>query len=168
MRKSLLTVAAALGLLVLPGLAAARASAPPIKNGYYANLVGVPSTEVTFHVRRHSRIADLALACVPVNQAYSTSTTDILVHVPTVHISGGHLSYRGAATITADYAGAPKLGSTTVTISTHHVNGPVHHYVFEGNHLSETTAWKGKAASPACASLPKHGAFTLFGPVPGE
>jgi hypothetical protein len=168
MHKPLLLAFAALGLLALPGFAAARAPAPTIKNGYYADLVGVRSSEVTFHVRRHNRIPDLALVCAPTNAAYQTTTIDIAVHVPALHINSGRFTYHGTATITASYGGAPRLGTTTLTISAHHVNGPVHHYVFEGNHLSETTAWKGKVSSPACNALPKHGGLTLFGPVPGE
>jgi hypothetical protein len=162
------TLSALVALLILPGLATARAAAPTIPNGYYGNLVGVPSTEITFHLRRHHRVPDLLLICAPVNPAYSTTTVDIAVHAPVLRISAGRLSYRGPATITADYGAAPKIATTTVTISAHHVNGPVHHYVFEGRHLSMPTAWKGKASSPACTALARHGAFTLFGPVPGE
>jgi hypothetical protein len=81
--------------------------------------------------------------------------------------SAGRFSYTGPAEVTEDYAGAPRIGTTTLTISGYHVNGPVHHYTFEGRHLQEATAFKGTASSPACApsSVLK---FTLFGPIPGE
>ncbi len=166
--RTLLAVVMTLGLLVVPGLAAARASAPTVKNGYYGNLVGVPSSEVTFHVRHHNRVPDLELGCLPVNQSYPIVSTDIGVHAPGLRISHGRFSYHGPATVTGDYYGAPKVDTTTLTIRAHHVNGPVHHYMFEGHHLTQMTAWKGTVSSPACASLPKGGAFTLFGPIPGE
>ena len=78
------------------------------------------------------------------------------------------VGYQGAAVVTADYAGAPTVAETTLTISLTHVNGPVVHYRFEGIAHSETTAWKGNASSPACASAANGGKVTLFGPVPGE
>jgi hypothetical protein len=70
--------------------------------------------------------------------------------------------------VTADFAGAPTVAETTLTISLTHVSGPVVDYRFEGIAHSETTAWKGNASSPACASVADQGKVTLFGPVPGE
>lgn len=90
------------------------------------------------------------------------------MHAPVLALRGaGRFSYDGPAEVNEDYAGAPKIGMTTLTISAYHVNGPVHHYVFEGRHLQETTAFKGTASSPAC-SPSSSVMFTLFGPVPGE
>jgi hypothetical protein len=157
-----------LGVTVLPSLAAAGPAAHAVKTGYYSTLVGVKSTTVEFHVRKHNRIPDLALICVPSDPSQSTSTVDIAVHPPALRLTNGQLSYHGVATITEAYAGAPKITTTTVTIKGTHVNGPVHYYTFENRRLHETTAFKGTASSPACSSLPRRGAFTLFGPVAGE
>jgi hypothetical protein len=158
----------ALGVTLLPSLAAAGPAVHAVKTGYYSTLVGVKSTSVEFHVRKHSQIPDLALICVPSDPSQATSTVDIAVHPRTLRLTNGRLSYHGPATITAAYAGAPKLATTTVTIKGYHVNGPVHYYTFENRRLHETTAFKGTTSSPGCASLPRKGAFTLFGPVPGE
>jgi hypothetical protein len=165
---ALAVLALLLGAAALPGLAAADSSPHPVKTGFYSSLVGVRSSDVEFHVRSHSRIPDLALVCAPVDPSQSTTTVDIAIHPPALHLSGGRISYDGPATITGAYAGAPKITTTTLTIRGHHVNGPVHHYTFEGRHLTQTTAFEGNAASPACTALPRGGAFTLFGPVPGE
>jgi hypothetical protein len=155
-------------LIVVPGLAMAAAK-PSVKSGYYASLVGVRSTDVEFHVRGTAhKIPDLALVCVPTDSSQATSTATIAVHMPALRIRNGSFSYSGPAKLTEAYFGAPKITTTTLSIHATHVNGPVHHYVFEGHHLQETTAFKGSASSPACASLPLHGKFTLFGPVPGE
>ncbi len=87
---------------------------------------------------------------------------------PKLQIRNGRISYHGPAKVTLDYFGAPKIAETTLNLSGDHVNGPVHHYTFEGKRLQMTTAWKGTATSPACSKLPRGGGFTLFGPVPGE
>ncbi len=153
--------------LTLPGVAIAL-SHSGVRDGYYASLVGVPSADVEFHVHGHKKIADLSLGCVPATPIESATTVGIAVHAPVLTLnSSGRFSYNGPAEVTEDYAGAPKIGTTTLTISGHHVNGPVRHYTFEGRHLQQTTAFKGTASSPACApsSVPK---FTLFGPIPGE
>jgi hypothetical protein len=153
--------------LTLPGVALAL-SHSKVRDGYYASLVGVPSADVELHVRGHGKVPDLSLGCAPVTPSASSTTVDIAVHAPALTVSsGGRLSYSGPAEVTEDYAGAPKIGTTTLTIGGYHVNGPVRHYSFEGRRLQQTTAFKGTASSPACApsSLPK---FTLFGPVPGE
>jgi hypothetical protein len=153
--------------LTLPGVAVAL-SHSQVRDGYYASLSGVPSADVEFHVHGHGKIPDLSLGCTPATPNESATTTGVAVHAPVLALKGtGRFSYSGPAEVTEDYAGAPKIGMTTLTISGYHVNGPVHHYTFEGRHLKETTAFKGTASSPVCApkSVPK---FTLFGPVPGE
>jgi hypothetical protein len=153
--------------LTLPGVAIAL-SGSGVRNGYYASLTGVPSADVEFHVHGHKKIPDLSLGCVPATPIALAATVGIAVHAPVLVLSSsGRFSYNGPAEVTEDYAGAPKIGTTTLTISGYHVNGPVRHYTFEGRHLQQTTAFKGTASSPACApsSVPK---FTLFGPIPGE
>lgn len=160
-------VVAVSAALTVPGVALAL-SHSTVREGYYASLVGVSSADVEFHVRGHKKIPDLSLGCEPATRSASATTVGIAVHAPVLALSGaGRFSYSGTAEVTEDYAGAPKIGTTTLTISGYHVNGPVRHYTFEGRHLQETTAFKGTASSPACASssAPK---FKLFGPVPGE
>jgi hypothetical protein len=163
---SLATVA----IVALPGSAAASShKKPAVRDGFYSSLVGVKSTDVEFHVRSTGkRIPDLTVGCLPTVASQAVTSISIAVHPPALHISNGRFSYHGKATITEDYAGAPKIATTTMSISGHHVNGPVHHYTFEGNHLKQTTAFKGSASSPACKKLPRGGQFTLFGPVSGE
>jgi hypothetical protein len=98
----------------------------------------------------------------------SATTVAIAVHAPALKLTNaGRFSYNGAAEVTEDFAGAPKIGMTTLTISGYHVNGPVRHYTFEGRRLQQTTAFKGTASSPACAPASAT-KFTLFGPIPGE
>jgi len=153
--------------LTWPGAAIARSHSGP-RNGYYASLVGVPSADIEFHVRGARKIPDLSLGCSPATPSMSATTVNIAVHAPVLTLtSTGRFSYTGTAEVTEDFAGAPKIGMTTFTISGYHVNGPVRHYTFEGRRLQQTTAFKGTASSPACApsSAPK---FTLFGPIPGE
>ena len=153
--------------LTLPGVAVAI-SHTRVRNGYYASLVGVASADVEFHVHGHGKIPDLSLGCAPAMPSESATTVDIAVHAPVLAVSSsGRFSYNGPAEVTEDYSGAPKIGTTTLTISGYHVNGPVRHYTFEGRHLQETTAFKGTAGSPVCAP-PSVLKFTLFGPVPGE
>lgn len=153
--------------LALPGVAVAI-SHSKVRDGYYASLVGVASADVEFHVHGRGKIPDLSLGCAPATPSESASTVNIAVHAPVLTLTrAGSFSYNGPAEVTEDYAGAPKIGTTTLTISGHHVNGPVRHYVFEGRHLQETTAFKGTASSPACAP-PSALKFTLFGPIPGE
>jgi hypothetical protein len=154
--------------LTLPALAGAHAQ--PIKNGFYSSLAGVASSDVEFHVRSGETIPHLSLGCMPTDPSLTenTSYAGIAVLAPKLQIRNGHFSYSGPAKVTLDYDGAPKISETTLNISGHHVNGPVHHYTFEGRHLQQTTAWKGTATSPACTKLPRGGAFTLFGPVAGE
>jgi hypothetical protein len=108
--------------------------------------------------------------CLPADPSLTqnASYANIAILAPALRIQGGRISYHGPAKVTLDYFGAPKIAVTTLSISGRHVNGPVHHYSFEGKRLKETTAWKGTATSPACTKLPRSGAFTLFGPVPGE
>jgi hypothetical protein len=163
-------ILATVPIVALPGSAAASShKKPAVRDGYYAGLQGVKTTAVAFHVRgTGKRIPDLTVGCLPTVASQAVSTVGIAVHSPALHISNGRFSYHGKATITEDYAGAPKIATTTVSISGYHVNGPVHHYTFEGRHLKMTTAFKGTAASPACIKLPRGGKFTLFGPVPGE
>jgi len=155
-------------VVVLPALA--QASSPPIKNGYYAGLVGVRTVDVEFHVRGHVSIPNLSLTCAPADPSLTTDTSyaNIAIVAPALRIQGGRISYHGPAKVTLAYAGAPKIADSTLNISGSHVNGPVHHYTYQGQHLVETTAWKGTASSPACATPPHGDAFTLFGPVPGE
>ena len=161
------TVVAVSAALMLPGVAAAL-SHSGVRNGYYASLAGVASADVEFHVHGRGKIPDLSLGCAPAVPSASATTVGIAVHAPVLALSGaGRFSYNGPAEVTEDYAGAPKIGTTTLTISGYHVNGPVRHYTFEGRHLQETTAFKGTASSPACAP-PSVLKFTLFGPVPGE
>ena len=158
----------------LPSSAGASSTAnPKVRNGYYASLVGHPSADVEFHVRASgSSIPHLSLGCTPdaanaqliANSGYAS----IAVLAPTLRIRHGRVSDQGTAMVTADYAGAPTVAETTLTISLTHVSGPVVHYRFEGIAHSETTAWKGNASSPACASVADHGKVTLFGPVAGE
>jgi hypothetical protein len=153
--------------LMLPAVAAA-VSHSAVRDGYYASLVGVASADVEFHVHGHKKIPDLSLGCAPATPNASATTVGIAVHAPVLALSSaGRFSYSGPAEVTEDYAGAPKIGTTTLTISGYHVSGPVRHYTFEGRHLQETTAFKGTASSPACvpSNVQK---FTLFGPVAGE
>lgn len=153
--------------LTLPGVAIAL-SHKGVRSGYYASLVGVPSAGVAFHVRGHGKVPDLSLGCAPATPSTSAATVDIAVHAPVLTLKrGGRFSYSGPAEVTEDYAGAPKIGTTQLTISGYHVGGPVRHYTFEGRHLQQTTAFKGTASSPACAP-PSASTFTLFGPIPGE
>lgn len=162
-----MAVGAASVALMLPGVAVAL-SHSRVRGGYYASLVGVPSAGVAFHVHGRGGIPDLSLGCAPATPSASAATVDIAVHPPVLTLSkAGRFSYSGPAEVTEDFAGAPKIDTTTLTISGYHVNGPVHHYTFEGRHLQETTAFKGTASSPACAP-PSATRFTLFGPVPGE
>lgn len=158
---------AVLAVLALPGVAMAH-SRPKVRDGYYASLVGVTSADVEFHVHGRGKVPDLSLGCTPATPSALSTTVDIAVHPPALTLNrAGRLSYSGPAELTEDFGGAAKIGTTTLTISGTHVNGPVHHYTFEGRHLQQTTAFKGTVSSPACAS---SGAmkFTLFGPVPGE
>lgn len=98
----------------------------------------------------------------------SATTVNIAVHAPALTLSkAGRFSYSGPADVTEDFGGAPKIGTTTLSISGYHVNGPVRHYTFEGRRLQQTTAFKGTVSSPACAPS-SASRFTLFGPVPGE
>jgi hypothetical protein len=160
-------VIAASAAFMLPGAAVAL-SHPKVHDGYYASLIGVTSADVEFHVRGRGKIPDLALSCEPTTPSMSSTTVGIAVHAPILTLSStGRFSYNGPAVVTEDYAGAPKIGTTTLTIDGYHVDGPIRHYTFEGRHLQQTTAFKGTTSSPACApsSLPK---FTLFGPIPGE
>jgi hypothetical protein len=156
--------------VALPGLAVARSGAShAVRDGFYSTLVGVRSSTVEFHVRSGgAKVPDLALVCTPPVASQAMSTTDIAVHAPVLRLKNGRLSYHGPAKITEAYAGAPKIATTTLTISGYHVSRPVHYYTFEGKHLHQTTAFKGTASSPACTQLPRSGKFTLFGPVPGE
>ena len=155
-------------VLALPAMTDARTQ--PIKNGFYSGLAGVRSSDVEFHVRGHNAIPHLSLGCAPADQnlTRSTSYANIAVLAPPLRIRNGRISYHGPAKVTLDYLGAPKIAQTTLTLSGYHVDGPVHHYTYQGEHLQQTTAWKGTANSPACTGLPRHGGFTLFGPVPGE
>ena len=155
-------------VLALPAMTEARTQ--PIKNGFYSSLGGVPSSDVEFHVRGHDAIPHLSLGCMPADPSLTqnTSYAGIAVLAPPLRIRNGRISYQGPAKVTLDYFGAPKIAETTLKLSGYHVNGPVHHYTYQGRHLQETTAWKGTATSPACTGLPRHGGFTLFGPVPGE
>jgi hypothetical protein len=160
-------VVAVVAALALPGVAVAL-SHSRVRDGYYASLVGVTSADVEFHVQGRGKIPDLSFGCAPAMPSESATTVDIAVHMPVLALSSaGRFSYAGPAEVTEDFAGAPKIGTTTLTISGYHVNGPVRHYIFEGRHLQQTTAFKGTVSSPACvpASAVK---FTLFGPVPGE
>jgi hypothetical protein len=154
--------------IALPALA--DAGAQPIKTGFYSSLTGVPSSDVEFHVRAGEAVPHLSLGCMPADPSLTleTSYANIAVIAPKLRIRDGRISYHGPAKVTLDYAGAPKIAVTTLNLTGHHVNGPVHHYTFEGKHLQQTTAWKGTATSPACTNLPRGGGFTLFGPVPGE
>ncbi len=164
-----IAVTALAGLVVaLPAFA--DASAPPIKTGFYSSLLGVSSSDVEFHVRPGETIPHLSLGCMPADPSLtrSTSYANIAVVAPKLQIRNGRISYHGPAKVTLDYLGAPKIAETTLNLTGHHVNGPVRHYTFQGEHLQQTTAWKGTATSPACAQLPRGGGFTLFGPVPGE
>ena len=160
-------------VILLPGSAGAN-SAPggTISAGYYATLVGFPSALVSLHVTGKGASPDLALSCAP-NATFSHlnasgGTVDIAVHAPKLKIHNGRISYSGSAVVSADFARAAKIGKTTLSISLSHVSGPVVHYTFEGTAHSMTTAWKGTASSPACATVDNHGKVTLFGPVPGE
>lgn len=172
MKPSAFVRAAVIGsiglMLALPAMTGARTQ--PIKNGFYSSLNGVPSSDVEFHVRGHDAIPHLSLGCAPSDQSLTqnASYANIAVLAPPLRIRNGRISYHGPAKVTLDYLGAPKIAETTLTLSGDHVNGPVHHYTYQGRHLQETTAWKGTANSPACTGLPRHGGFTLFGPVPGE
>jgi hypothetical protein len=140
-----------------------------VRVGYYAPLIGVASTDVEFHVHGRGKIPDLfSLSCALAMPSESATTVDIVVRAPVLALrSAWRFSYDGPAEVTEDYAGAPKIGTTTLAISGYHVNGPVRHHVFEGRHLQQTTAFKGTASSPACAP-PGVLKFTLFGPIPGE
>jgi hypothetical protein len=152
--------------LMLPGVALAL-SHLSVRQGYYAPLVGVSSADIELHVRGHGKIPDLILGCLPATPNESASTVSIAVHAPVLVLKSGRFSYKGSAEVSEEFGGAPQIGTSTLTISGYHVSGPVRHYIFEGRHLQETTAFKGTASSPACAP-PSVLKFTLFGPVPGE
>jgi hypothetical protein len=161
-------------VILLPGSAgASSASVGTIRDGYYSTLAGQPSALVAFHVSGAGGASpDLSLSCVP-NATFahlnaSGGTVGIAIHAPKLKIHNGRISYNGRASVSADSAGAAKIGHTTLSITLSHVDGPVIHYTFEGTAHSMTTAWKGTASSPACAKVDDHGKVTLFGPVPGE
>src|ERR1700679_1131883 len=80
---ALLLVAAALPV-------AARASTAPIKTGYYADLVGVPSSSVTFPLRPHNTIPDLVVDCYPADTQLinGTAAGAIFLRLPTVKLTG--------------------------------------------------------------------------------
>lgn len=160
-------VAVVFSLCLVPALAAANSTKQTVKNGYYASLVVVKSTEVEFFVRQHEKVVKLAVGCTPVNPDWGNSTFGIYLDIPTLALKDGRFHYSGTAKVYGVYASAI-VGQATVTINAHHVNGPVFHYKYEGNHLKETTAFKGVASSSACKSMPRNGAFTLFGPISGE
>jgi hypothetical protein len=167
MHPRAVAVVAVSAALTLPGVAVAL-SHSGVRNGYYASLVGVASADVEFHVHGREKIPDLSLGCAPAMPSESAATVNIAVHAPVLALSSaGRFSYDGPAEVTEDFAGAPKIGMTTLTISGYHVNGPVRHYIFEGRHLQQTTSFKGTVSSPACAP-PSVMKFTLFGPIPGE
>ena len=162
-------------VIFLPGSAGATAATGgTIRDGYYSTISGQPSALVSFHVLSNGGASpDLALSCVPNNTFAHLNagggTVGIAIHAPKkLKIKNGRISYSGSAAVSADSAGAAKIGKTTLTISLTHVDGPVIHYTFEGTAHSMTTAWKGTASSPACAAVGDHGKVTLFGPVPGE
>ena len=161
-------------VVLLPGSAgASSASAGTIPNSYYSTIAGQPSALIAFHVSgAGGAIADLGLSCLPNNKFAHLNaaggTVGIAVHAPKLKIQNGRVSYSGSAVVSADSAGAAKIGKTRFSVSLSHVNGPVIHYTFEGTAHSMTTAWKGTTSSPACAKVDDHGKVTLFGPVPGE
>jgi hypothetical protein len=170
-RRRLTAVGAAIAVAAVPALAAASTGSVPIKNGYYASLVGVPSADVEFHARSGGKtIPDLVLVCLPADASIlaGTGSGSIEVKAPKLRIQGGHFSYTGKAVVTAAFGGATKLTTSTLRINAHHVNGPVRHYTYEGNQLQETTAWLGTVSSPACHHVSAGGHLKLFGPVPGE
>jgi hypothetical protein len=121
-------------------------------------------------VRSGNTIPHLSLGCLPADPSLTQNTAfaGIAVIASKLGIHNGRFSYHGPAEVTLDFAGAPKIAETTLNISGHHVNGPVHHYTFGGVHQHQTTAWLGTATSPACTKLPRGGGFTLFGPIAGE
>src|ERR1700722_15499236 len=87
---ALLLVAAALP-------AAARAATAPIKTGYYADLVGGPSSAVTFHLRAHNTIPDLVVDCYPADTQLinGTAAGAIFLRLPTVKLTGDRFSFNG-------------------------------------------------------------------------
>jgi hypothetical protein len=149
--------------------AAAGASTQPIQTGYYADLIGVPSSAVTFHLRAHNTIPDLVVDCYPADTQLinGTAAGAIFVRLPAIKLTGDHFSFNGTARVTLN-TGTAKVATTKLRISAHHVNGPVRHYTFEGEAHTETRAWVGTVSSPACKTLGAHGTFKLYGPVSGE
>jgi hypothetical protein len=158
----------------LPAVAAlpagAEAATTPIKTGYYADIIKIPSAEVAFHLRTHSAVPDLVVICEnPAKTSWlnGTSAGGIFVHMPKGTVHGGTISYDGTATVTPGFFGAKKVATTKLRLTLHHVDGPVLHYTFEGLKHTETRAWVGTVSTPACKSLPAGGRAKLYGPVPG-
>jgi hypothetical protein len=160
------TVAA---LAVLGAAGTAGAAAPTIADGFYSSLAGHPSADVEFHVRKTgSTVPDLGVSCTSKTPVTDSGYAFIVVRPPRpVTIHGGRLSYHGTAKIPKEYM-PPTGGSTTLSISLRHVNGPTVHYTYEGTAYTETRHWIGTVSSPGCAKIADGGKVTLWGPVPGE
>jgi hypothetical protein len=141
----------------------------PIRTGYYAANVKIPSADIEFHVRSHSTVPDLALVCFPNNPSLiaDSGEAQLAVHMPKGTIKGSRIFFSGMVKVTAA-ASTKKVAEEKLTINIHHVTGPVYNYTYEGEKHSETRAWEGTVSSPACKKIPAGGQVKLYGPVPGE
>ncbi len=168
-RSRLCVLGALLAAVALP--AAAVAGTPPIRTGYYADIIKIPSAEVVFHLRSHSAVPDLLVICDdPAKTSWlaGTSAGGIYVHMPTETVHDGKLSYDGPARVTPGFVGAKTVATTKLHLSLRHVDGPVLHYSFEGLKHTATRAWVGTVSTPACKSSPAGGKVKLYGPTPGQ
>jgi hypothetical protein len=168
--RALLALGATAAAFAVPATAgSAGAAAPAIADGFYSSLVGHPSADVEFHVRKGgSSVPDLGVSCTPKTPVTDSGYAFIAVRAPrAVAIRGDTLSYHGAAKIPKVYM-PPAGASTTLSISLRHVNGPTVHYTYEGTRHTETRHWTGTVSSPGCAKIADGGKVNLWGPVPGE
>jgi hypothetical protein len=160
---------AAAAFAVPAAVGSAGAAAPSIADGFYSSLVGHPSADVEFHVdKAGSVVPDLGVSCSPKTPVTDSGYAFIVVRAPRpVAIRGGRLSYHGAAKIPKVYM-PPAGGSTTLSISLHHVDGPTVHYTYENTSYTRTRHWTGTVSSPGCAKIADGGKVNLWGPVSGE
>jgi hypothetical protein len=161
------SVAFMLTAVALP--ANAGAASTPIKTGYYAANVKIPSADIEFHVRAGNVVPDLALVCFPKDPALvaDSGEAQLAIHMPKETIKGNSIVFSGTVKVTAA-ANTKTVAEDKLSINIHHVTGPVYNYTFEGVKHSETRAWEGTVSSPACRRIPAGGQVKLYGPVPGE
>jgi hypothetical protein len=163
----------AAGVLALPAIGLAASVNSKIPNGYYATVehAHVPGGEdVEFTLHRHSYLTSLTLTCNPdstyANLIANSGYAQILSWATPkrLTLSHGSFSYSGPAKVTAAYAGAPKVGTATLTIKGHYVrNGHAYHYTGTiDNKVTATLIFQGTATSTACTGLPANHGFRLY------